>query len=42
MIVIVPEKRLVAVRVVELNERQQGIHSTTFLDLVRQVVTFVN
>lgn len=40
LIVIVPEKHLVAVQVVELNERQQGIHSTTFLDLVRQVVTF--
>ncbi|WFU76744.1 serine hydrolase [Bradyrhizobium sp. CB2312] len=37
LIVIVPEKRLVAVQVVELNERQQGIHSATFLELVRQV-----
>ncbi|MGY4624220.1 hypothetical protein [Bradyrhizobium sp. USDA 4486] len=39
MIAIVPEKRLVAVQLVELNERQQGIHSATFLDLVRQVMT---
>ncbi len=37
LIVIVPEKHLVAVQVVELNERQKGIHSATFLDLVRQV-----
>ncbi|MCG2640089.1 MULTISPECIES: serine hydrolase [Bradyrhizobium] len=42
LIVIVPEKRLVAVQVVELNERQQGIHSTTFLDLVRQIMAPAN
>ncbi|MGY4504680.1 hypothetical protein ACVWYH_008637 [Bradyrhizobium sp. GM24.11] len=39
---IMPDKRLVAVQVVELNEHQQGIHSATFLDLVRQIVTFAN
>lgn len=42
LIVIMPEKRLVAVQVVELNGHQRGIHSTTFLDLVRQIVTFAN
>lgn len=42
LIVIVPEKHLVAVQVVELDERQKGIHSATFLDLVRQVATFAS
>lgn len=42
LIVIVPEKRLIAVQVVELDESQKGIHSATFLDLVRQVATFAN
>lgn len=39
LIVIVPEKHLVAVQVVELDQRQKGIHSATFLDLVRQIAT---
>jgi CubicO group peptidase (beta-lactamase class C family) len=42
LIVIVPEKHLVAVQVVELDEHQQGIHSTTFLDLLRQVIALGN
>ncbi|MBW7968836.1 serine hydrolase [Bradyrhizobium sp. BR 10289] len=42
LIVIVPEKHLVAVQVVDLNERQRGIHSATFLDLVRQVMTSID
>ncbi|MBC9883595.1 serine hydrolase [Bradyrhizobium sp. INPA01-394B] len=39
LIVIVPEKRLVAVQVVDLDAQQRGIHSATFLDLVRQIMT---
>jgi len=42
LIVIVPERRLVAVQVVELDERQKGIHTATFLDFVRQVMTFAD
>ncbi|MDA9409417.1 amide hydrolase [Bradyrhizobium sp. CCBAU 51745] len=42
LIVIVPEKRLVAVQLVELDRSQKGIHSATFLDLVRQIVTMAN
>ncbi|MBR0720847.1 serine hydrolase domain-containing protein [Bradyrhizobium manausense] len=42
LIVIVPEKRLVAVQVVELDQSQKGIHSATFLDLVRQIVALGN
>lgn len=42
LIVIVPEKRLVAVQVVELDRSQKGIHTATFLDLLRQVVALVN
>lgn len=38
LIVIVPEKHLVAVQVVELDQSQKGIHSTIFLDLVRQMM----
>jgi len=38
LIVIVPEKHLVAVQVVELDQGQPGIHSATFLDLVQQVL----
>ena len=40
LIVIVPEKHLIAVQVVELDERQKGIHSSTFLELLRQVMSF--
>ncbi|WP_312015380.1 serine hydrolase [Bradyrhizobium manausense] len=40
LIVIVPEKHLVAVQLVELDQSQKGIHTTTFLDLVRQILTF--
>lgn len=42
LIVIVPERRLVAVQVVELDQSQKGIHTATFLDLLRQVVALVN
>jgi len=38
LIVIVPEKHLVAVQLVELDQGQPGIHSATFLDLVQQVL----
>ncbi|WP_439410089.1 serine hydrolase [Bradyrhizobium sp. DASA03076] len=42
LIVIVPEKRLVAVQLVELDRSQKRIHSATFLDLVPQIVTLAN
>lgn len=42
LIAIVPGKRLVAIQVVELDQRQKGIHTATFLDLVQQVMGFVD
>ncbi len=41
-IAILPEKRLVVVQVVELDQYQKGIHTADFLDLVRQVVIFAH
>ncbi len=39
---VLPEKRLVVVQVVELDQYQKGIHTADFLDLVRQVVIFAH
>lgn len=42
LIAIVPEKRLVVAQVVELDQSQKGIHTATFLDFVRQIITFAD
>ncbi len=38
LIAVVPEKRLVVAQVVELDQGRTGIHTTDFLDLVREVM----